>query len=741
MKIFFLSLLFFSSSILLQAQNLESLDIEVLLNGDVLAAPFSGGFENPQFSAVDLNEDGLLDLYVFDTSGDVSSTFINSGNQYRYDPSFLEHFPDSLTNYVLLRDFDGDGAMDIFTHSGILGIDAMKVYKGYFFTGRLHFQAINFGTMFNGLPYIDLNGNSTLLNVTPLIYPVIDDLDNDGDLDIVSITGAGGYFKYYENRSVENGWGTDSLIYVLGSECFGGAFAGDVDLTVELADVSGTCATALLSESSERREELHGGFSMLAFDNDNDGDKELLFGDNFFRNMNLLVNGGDSETAFFTAQDTIFPNYNVPIDEFGLPSAFYFDANFDGEKDLVVSSRVNSLTDRAFISFYENMGTTNNPLFDFRQRDWLLEEVIDYGLIAHLTFTDFNQDGLRDLVVGTQSMQQNPNETAAGLLLFENTGTLSAPSFNLIDFDWLDLSSYDSYWLFPTFGDMDQDGDDDLLVADKFGKLIYLENTALPSMPASYSAPVYEYMGINADNSIGYTTSPRIVDMDKDGLNDLIIGTRQGNIVFFKNIGTTSAPSFNPDPMAAENVFQLGEVFLFANTGVSPFVIATNDGEQQLFVGNNEGTLWQYGNIDSSNLSAAFTLLASDWKAVDVGEVSSPAFVDLNNDGYLELFLGNLRGGINAYGTDIYVGSEILSLQAPPKNTAFVLFPNPTQHSVYIDIETPINKVVIYDILGRKVNKYKVLGKELDVNRLERGIYIVEIHSSEELFYGRLEKL
>ena len=199
----------------LAGQNFERLNPEVKINGQTLDNPFTGGLNLPQFSAVDLNNDEILDLYIFDRLGDLHLTFINEGTpnepSYRYDPEYQGNFP-TCVNWVLLRDFDEDGAMDIFTHfeSPVQGI---SVYKGYFDEDdKLAFEQFNFYNGNHNIIYYQLtNGSYTQIYVSPLDYPVVDDIDNDGDMDIVTFSIGGSYAEYFQNRSVENGWGKDRL--------------------------------------------------------------------------------------------------------------------------------------------------------------------------------------------------------------------------------------------------------------------------------------------------------------------------------------------------------------------------------------------------------------------------------------------------------------------------------------------------------------------------------------------------
>ena len=52
-------------------------------------------------------------------------------------------------------------------------------------------------------------------------YPVVDDLDNDGDLDILTMIQSGDKVVFFKNISLEKGYTTDTLIYELADDCWG----------------------------------------------------------------------------------------------------------------------------------------------------------------------------------------------------------------------------------------------------------------------------------------------------------------------------------------------------------------------------------------------------------------------------------------------------------------------------------------------------------------------------------------
>jgi hypothetical protein len=84
-------------------------------------------------------------------------------------------------------------------------------------------------------------------------------------------------------------------------------------------------------------ERRHSGSVLTPFDQDCDGDVDLLNGDILVENMLFLLNGGTPDSAVIVSQDSAFPVYDVSVDMQNFPAGYYLDLDNDGLKDMLVS--------------------------------------------------------------------------------------------------------------------------------------------------------------------------------------------------------------------------------------------------------------------------------------------------------------------------------------------------------------------------------------------------------------------
>jgi hypothetical protein len=268
---FVLSLLAVFAANFLPAQTIELIPAYpvVRAGGSPLPLAWFGGLNTPQTQAEDLDGDGVADLYFFDKAGEIHLAMRGDGNgNYEEAPELIKYFPGSIKGWIMLRDFDADGTPDIFTYAE--GVDGVRVLRGHRRAdGLLEFSLIDFG---DALPiiYFPFDRNRTPIFVSSIDYPAVEDFDFDGDLDLITFSVNGGYVEYYQNQSVERGFGTDTLIYTLETQCWGGFYESGVSTKLDLSSGPDECFDNLTGPSGGGRPR-HSGSSITAFDYDGNG--------------------------------------------------------------------------------------------------------------------------------------------------------------------------------------------------------------------------------------------------------------------------------------------------------------------------------------------------------------------------------------------------------------------------------------------------------------------------------------
>jgi hypothetical protein len=669
------------------AQNLfNRIDsIQVSTGVKQLKLPWAGGINFAQFSAIDLDGDGLKDLMTFDRTGNKLTTYLNKGTpnvtDYVHAPEYQSLFP-SLHEWVLLVDYDCDGKEDIFGYSN----GGMQIWRNEYTTaGGLKFSKMKdilFSWYFS---------TYTNLYVSPINIPAFVDVDNDGDIDILTFDILGTRVEYHKNLSIETFGNCDSLLFSLQTQCWGNFALNSMSNSATLGL---TCRESQDLPNFNNYNRQHGGSSILSIDMDNDNDKDLLIGDILGNNMLYLTNGGTSASAVMSAQDTLYPASH-PVNVYTYPAPFWVDVDNDTLRDLIVTPTY--LNNFSNVWFYKNTGTNASPVFVHQKNNLLVDEMIDLGEGANPVLFDADADGKKDLLVGNYGYYQTSGNYKSGISLYKNTGTVNAPAFEFVTNDYAGLNSLNINGLYPAFGDLDGDGDQDMLLGNDDGTVHYFVNTAGPGNPANFVLQAPNYQGID----VGQYSAPQLIDVNQDGLLDLVLGKRSGTVSYYENTGTTTNAVFTlqNNKWGDIDVKELGYV-----TGYSSPWLFKHNGGWRLFVGSERGTLFLYGNIDN-NLSGIFTKMDTVYQNIFEGSRVSLGGGDINNDGLFDLFLGNYAGGISVYYQTTLSGNN---QQFSKSNTLFDLFPNPANSSFTVKLNLPSYNspvvISISDIMGRIIH-------------------------------------
>ena len=388
-------------------------------------------------------------------------------------------------------------------------------------------------------------------------------------------------------------------------------------------------------------------------DLDADGDLDAFVGV-FSGDIRFFENTGSAAAPAFAAATT---------NPFGLNGSnvqtVIAFADIDGDGDLDAFTNSNGP-----LRFFENTGTPAAPAF-------AAEVIQPFGLDGagdHVAFADIDDDGDLDYFAGS----------SVDIYFQENTGSSVAPAFAPRLDSPFGLSDGEA----PAFGDIDDDGDLDILVGEESGAIHSFANVGTAAAPAFVFTPAAP-VGLT---SLAISSRPALADIDADGDFDAFVGNPLGTTYFFENVGTSLTPVF---AAALANPFGLGSVldvapsftdidddgdldaFLggdadlrfsenvgsaavpsFAAPVVNPFgltSIPTNtkptladidaDGDPDLLVGTN-GILRYFENVGTPAAPAFAAPVEEPFGLSSLQFVNSPTFVDVDGDGDVDVFVG-----------------------------------------------------------------------------------------------------
>ncbi|MDN5203307.1 FG-GAP-like repeat-containing protein [Fulvivirgaceae bacterium BMA10] len=683
--------------------------IEIQIQGQSLAYGWSGGLNAGQYNTIDLNNDGIEDLVIYDRTSNRLITFLNDNNQFVYQPEYEYFFPEDVNSWLVLADFNCDGKKDIFTST----TGGIKVYENTS-ENTLSWQSV--------ADPLFTQGSSSQINlqVNSSDIPAIEDIDGDGDLDILVFNFfSGGTIEYHQNQSIETSGNCNNLDFVRVDRNWG---------KFEECNCGDYAFGEFCPNGSRiaRRPEHAGGKALLAFDNDGDGDKDILFGDEECEELVFFENEGSSIEAIMLSFNDQFPNTTNAIQFPIFPAAYYEDLDFDGIKDLIVAPNtafnVNNQIDFARSSrFYKNSGSNDQPIFNFSTNNFLQNEMIDLGENASPLFFDMDVDGDADLLVASGGMVQ-PDGFYGTISLYENIGTPVAPIYNLIDNDYLGFSNLKFRNLQIQLTDVNQDNRPDLVfsgIETQDKDIYYLPN----------SGNVGSQFNINdrtkIPQSLNEQDNPYIFDIDQDGLSDLLIGKATGRIEHYRNTGNGSYE------LVTNEFFNIADDIFKRNPSIAIGDINA-DAKVDFLVTDATGkiSIWNdlFEQLDGPSLPQTNILnhtLLNDNIDIRLGRFNRLTLQDIDGDGLADLTIGSTLGGIQYLKnvSERVPGGENQKL-------SLKLFPNPSLNNQTLKIQANDDaSIAVYSVLGTlimsdiELRNLQIL--QLDLSFLANGVYIV----------------
>ncbi|KYG85234.1 hypothetical protein AWW67_16110 [Roseivirga seohaensis] len=235
------------------------------------------------------------------------------------------------------------------------------------------------------------------------------------------------------------------------------------------------------------------------------------------------------------------------------------DIDNDGDLDLFVGNQTGWDANKATqlgvsaaamndVVFFRNIGDIGNPVFEFQEIDGLFADPdngtewfhTNYGSFASPSFADLDGDDDFDLIV-------MGNDTIS---YAENIGTKEVPQFsrkyreNSPFEDFSPVANRSGSTLSePSFADIDNDGDLDLISGNTDGTFQVILNSGTANAP--------EFLNVNKSNGylpdvlknfdVGQHSLGRLADLNGDGVLDFIVANLDGDMGWFS--GVSNRPS------------------------------------------------------------------------------------------------------------------------------------------------------------------------------------------------------
>ncbi len=725
--------------------------IPVYHQGKFIRFPWTGGYQRLMLFVWDWNADSIPDLIGYDRATDKIWLFQGLNEADEKGLRLYKPLPDSritiegeIRLWAAWKDVTGDGKPELFTALSDTSPNdwKIKVFKNCSSTQLRFCQWID---------TLKTRDNAYVIsNPIDAVHPV--DIDKDGDVDFITFDPPGGKLDLYLNVAVDSLGRTDTLDLIGPLTCFGNVVEDAFFCKHYLDSCSFSWAPVLRHAGSTIAwVDLNGDTvpDLLVGDNICSWITALFLGRNAdtFRFYSKIDSFPPEQPAIVEAFPAVYPIYINPdsqidilvtpntviggwdhmmmfayVDSCPAPdttcfrrvdSAFivgqtldvgkgsiphWIDIDKDGRKDLLVSvwerrSPVWELNTTNPV-FLRQEGPYNAPVFrvvTFLWDSFYLR--FPFYNIA-MTYGDIDGNGYTDFILG---------EISGTLVWLEDSSGPSKPVH-------LGLRSW------------------------------FLLDTAIANVVGTDT--VYKQI------DVGQAAHPVLWDADGDGDLDLFVGNRDGKVIYIENLGykgSTSIPFLAiSDTLDVVNVKLPGELQGFAAPAIG---YLDTSGLPYMLVGSWQGWLYVYR---SKTPCIADGVIPVDTIKLNLGRKIVPAIGDLNGDSIPEIAIGTLGGGLRIFTFGVKprikpcIRDSGGSSESTPGNQTST--PVSVEESIKVywaagnqlvievqTLDTPgVYSVYMYDLLGRLVYHAQLVSTELTTRHVipiasAGTIYIVKV--------------
>lgn len=419
---------------------------------------------------------------------------------------------------------------------------------------------------------------------------------------------------------------------------------------------------------------------LLLVDYNCDGKKDIFSNSTF--GIKAYRNQSNEQLSFEFIVDPIQTEginseINLQVSNADIPAIT--DVDGDGDVDVLV---FNFLVG-GIMEFHQNLsmetdGTCNNLIFKRLNQAWGDFTECDCGVVSFggncndiggrtaspthsggKSVLAFDTDGDNDveLIFG--------DELCREITYMENLGTPETPQFSSLSTQYPDQLEPADFINFPSafYEDVDFDGKKDLLIAPNL-----ITNTIDKRVNFQQSSWLYRNVGATDKEQrfefvkksflqdqmieLGENAAPALVDYDGDGDLDIIVGNSGtqlngefiASLSLLENKGTATLPSFeliNDDYLnLSQSKFRDAKPY---------FVDLNNDGKKDLLLAATAIDLTHHLYFlpnQASGSGQQFDVSSPREVALAIAENDNPYFYDVDNDGFVDLLLGKVTGGL-----------------------------------------------------------------------------------------------
>lgn len=379
------------------------------------------------------------------------------------------------------------------------------------------------------------------------------------------------------------------------------------------------------------------------------GELALLTANQFGNGTVIWANNFLPNEQFITRFDLVSEN-NQKYFHFGYASANYL---FRNELVKYVAKEKNGFSIQKTYGPYGRPGLAWQAHYEALY-SFVLRDMIKWNELLE----KHNQIPTYSLVRGSY----NGGQWHEALRYFENIGTNSEPYFiNLEDDsfysggqalttkeDIIRFARYPGYVTllapvelpyraYVSVTDWNQDGFPDSVIGSYDGKVYLLLNEG------ETASLVFDKPVILAGVQVEAAATPTIVDWNGDGYQDLVVRNEKGELYLFINKGDNSF--VNQGKLRVNN-----KPIKTSGASAPRAVDWDGDGILDLLVGDQEGRIhfFKGQQVGALELDTGF-LLQDTEGIIQVGGFAAPTAIDWNEDGYLDLLIGDATGEITLF--------------------------------------------------------------------------------------------